>query len=273
MRWVIGDVHGCFLSLQALLNKIGFGQDDSLYFVGDLINRGSRSLETLAFIAGCKQAKVILGNHDIALLATAGNILSTQPHSCFQKILSDKRSDQWLDWLKQQQFMLKDDFIMVHAGLYPLWSIQEHEQAAGLLHHWLIGLDSFSAIRPVWERSKTSLHVQAIKDEIDYLAFALNVFTRIRFVSSRDHTIVLSVKSGLDQESSLMPWFTCLYQPLSLPIFFGHWAALGGKIDDSQVIGIDTGCVWGKQLTAYNLDNHKVIQQECLDTPIHWRGR
>jgi bis(5'-nucleosyl)-tetraphosphatase (symmetrical) len=88
MRWIIGDVHGCFLSLQGLLNKIGPSSEDTIYFVGDLINRGQRSVETLDFIFNYKQAKVILGNHDIALLASAGGVISPDQSPCFKDILS-----------------------------------------------------------------------------------------------------------------------------------------------------------------------------------------
>ncbi|NBV29644.1 symmetrical bis(5'-nucleosyl)-tetraphosphatase, partial [bacterium] len=237
MRWIIGDVHGCFLSLQGLLNKIGPSSEDTIYFVGDLINRGQRSVETLDFIFNYKQAKVILGNHDIALLASAGGVISPDQSPCFKDILSHAKADQWLEWLKSQLFLFQSDFIMVHAGLHPSWTIDEHLKAAKSLHEWLKGLNSLKDIEGIWKRSQSQLHPNNINCHEDYLAFALNVFTRLRMIDRDNYQIALDIKTGLQDHLKLEPWFKYFEDKTCMPIIFGHWAALGGKLDNRRIIG------------------------------------
>jgi bis(5'-nucleosyl)-tetraphosphatase (symmetrical) len=268
MRWVIGDVHGCFLSLQKLLTKLSFSEDDTLYFVGDLINRGKASLETLNFIYECKQAKIVLGNHDIALLATASKSLNAVQNPCFKEILAHSRAPEWINWLKSQPLMIINKGIIVHAGLYPLWTIKQHEDAAENLHKWLSGLVDFKELAAVWKRGLAITHLEAITNENDYRAFALNVFTRMRFIGKKNYHLNLNLKGGLEPgvNDDFIPWFEAISDDYTdQSIIFGHWAALQGKIDQSRIIGIDTGCVWGQNLTAYNIDTKEVIQQSCLD--------
>ena len=272
MKWVIGDIHGCFKTLQALLDRIGPSKGDEIYFLGDLINRGSDSLKTIEFLHGFELGKVVLGNHDIALLAAAGGAINYEHNPCFKAILNHRRSEEWLSWLKIQPFIRVDNSIMVHAGLYPLWNLEKNYDVASQLHKWLSSIDDYKQLSEIWNRSSVVLHPDHIQTEIDLLAFGLNVFTRMRYLN--EHKKLIASQPAQDgRADTVLPWFNDFEQnPLPHPIVFGHWAALQGKFDSPHVIGLDTGCVWGGQLTAMNLETKECIKQACLDVPRAWQG-
>lgn len=257
-HYIIGDVQGCFDELMALLDTINFDESsDTLWFCGDLINRGPKSIETLEFIMNCKRAQTVLGNHDIHFLALT--LANRKPFAgdTLASVVSDPRAETWCDWLCQQPLLLfneEHNATMVHAGVLPCWSLSEAKTYAQEVERKLKDptqrialLDSLFGNEPnTWDPNLTGMA---------RLRFIANVFTRMRFCFD-ERTLELTCKTPVgEQPDNLHPWFTLRSD--TSPIYFGHWAALGDVSNVTHFHATDTGCVWGKALTALRLDDHE----------------
>jgi len=252
--YAIGDVQGCQQSLEALLGRIDYRPDrDRLWFVGDLVNRGPRSVEVLRFVRDLDPV-VVLGNHDLHLLAVAAGARPTKRSDSFMDVLEAPDREALLAWLAHRPLMTRDDdagWAMVHAGLPPAWDVETAERRA-------------REIEPQLRRYYTSGDFLAQMygdcpnrwDEglegMDRLRFAINAFTRLRFcdpsgVLALDH----SGPPG-SQPEPFQPWYE-LWSDTSHRIVFGHWSALGAG-DHGTAVSTDSGCVWGGRLTAVRLD-------------------
>lgn len=263
--YAIGDVQGCYDSLQRLLEKLDFSpENDQLWFAGDLVNRGKKSLKTIRFIKSLgDSATVVLGNHDITLLAMYYGVL--RPNNLLKKILKAPESEDLINWLRTQKIMHIDEslgFCMVHAGISPVWTLPEAKQYAQEIEASLRGdnikewLSNIYGNKP--RRWSNDLKSYA-RDR-----YILNSFTRMRYVDRKDAAFNFSLnkppvyKSKLKKRNKKVPWFHWKKRKnIPLRIVFGHWSSLGYYHDD-HVIALDTGCVWSGQLTAVRLDD-KVI--------------
>lgn len=261
--YVVGDIQGCYSGLRRLLDKAKFDpKKDKLYAVGDLIARGSESLETLAYLYSLKDSfDTVLGNHDLHFLAIAAGLKDAKKSDLLGDLLAHKKCDKYVQWLREKPLAIqpKPDVLITHAGLYPAWSFKKalslsQEVQTRLTHKkWLSLLSSMYGNEPArWDN-------QLVGDE--RLRFVINAFTRMRYLKE-NLSLEFSTKSAPTYApQGLQPWFGYKNKKLNKKqiVVFGHWAALMGKTGTSQFIGLDTGYVWGNQMTLLNLDKNKLI--------------
>jgi bis(5'-nucleosyl)-tetraphosphatase (symmetrical) len=255
--YAIGDVQGCDAELGALLKAIRFSADrDRLWFVGDLVNRGPESLATLRRVRALGDAAtVVLGNHDLHLLAVALGQARSRVDDTLEDILSAPDRDDLLEWLRHRPLLHHDEdlnLLLLHAGLAPQWDLTTAQSCAREVEY---------ALRQAPKRLFEQLYGDepARWDErlagAARLRFAVNCFTRLRYVDA-DGRLALRAKGSpkKSQTQSLMPWFEAPGVRWRGPrVVFGHWSTLGFFRND-DVVGLDTGCVWGGRLTALRLD-------------------
>ena len=263
--YAIGDLQGCYTPLLKLLDLIRFDPaGDRLWLVGDLVNRGPDSLQLLRFIKQMNSViTLVLGNHDLHLLMTAAGISRLHRNDTLQSILDAPDCDELLSWLRQQKlFHVEGSYAMVHAGLLPSWTI---EQAAELAQEAESALQS-DQYRFLFE------HIYG--NEPDYwlddwdqarrLRVIINAMTRMR-VCTPDGRMNLAFKGNLQSiPGGYLPWFDVPRHRQDTTIVCGHWSALGLHIT-ANLIALDSGCVWGRQLTAIRLEDRKVFQFSCVE--------
>jgi bis(5'-nucleosyl)-tetraphosphatase (symmetrical) len=257
-RYAVGDVQGCYDELRTLLASVHFSADrDRLWLVGDLVNRGPRSVETLRFVrALADNAVVVLGNHDLHLLAVALGSRRKRKSDTIDDVLDANDRDELLEWLITRplaHFDAARGDLLVHAGLVPQWSADTalalaREVEAALRKDPRKLFDHMYADEPNrWSESLTGM---------DRLRFAINVLTRLR-VCTLEGRVDLKMKGKPDGEKPYRPWFDIeSRKSRDVRIVFGHWSALGLVLAPG-VVGLDTGCVWGNALTAFDLDSER----------------
>lgn len=266
--YAIGDIQGCYEALRALLVKIDFNPNkDQLWFVGDLVNRGSNNIETLRFIKDLGDNAIsILGNHDLHLLAVAyGHREINHGRDTFHDVVTAPDFDEIIEWLRQRPIMHHDTdtgFTMVHAGLPPQWDLARAQQCANEIQQVLRGdhIDSFLANM---YGNKPNIWSDTLQGW-DRLRYITNSFTRIRYCDAKGKQ---DFKNNLElgtQPEHLMPWFHLPDRKNSdLKIIFGHWASLGHHLEDN-IYALDSGCVWGGELTAMRIgDTPEYFQVTC----------
>lgn len=261
--YAIGDVQGCCAQLIALLRKIKFNPDkDRLWFVGDLVNRGPQSLKTLRVIKSLEPEAITLGNHDLALMAAYYGASKPQPGDTISEVLNAPDVDDLIDFLHRQKIFHWDQTqnrAMCHAGLHPHWSTHKAQELAQELESVLQGNAPYEFFDHMY--GNTPNQWSDSLQGYDRLRTICNYFTRIRLCDSQgkiDFTYKGELKNA---PSNLIPWFNHpQLQQWNAPLIFGHWAALNGQTHSPQWLGIDTGCVWGKTLTAINISSHERFQ-------------
>jgi bis(5'-nucleosyl)-tetraphosphatase (symmetrical) len=256
--YAIGDIQGCYDELLELLANLRFDREhDRLWFVGDLVNRGPKSLETLRFVQGLGQnAITVLGNHDLHLLAAAHGI---RPDSIdgdtLEPILAAPDRDALIDWLRHQPLLHYDGelgYLMVHAGLPPQWDLKLAQRCAGEVETVLRGdrLESFLSRMYGNKPKQWSTEL----DGWDRLRFIINCFTRMRYCDRNGRLDLKSSGPPGSQPEGYYPWFEIPARASGdLNIIFGHWSTLRPS-DTPGVYPIDQGCLWGGQLTALRID-------------------
>jgi bis(5'-nucleosyl)-tetraphosphatase (symmetrical) len=258
--YAIGDIQGCYDELMRLLDEINFNADkDKLWFTGDLVNRGPKSLKTLRFIRSLEEnAVAVLGNHDLHLLATAFHHKTPGKKDTLDKILQAPDRNQLMDWLRTLPLMHADEdtgLVMVHAGLHPDWSIDKAKLLA----------------REVEDVLQSDKHIKFYKhmygnkpsmwsDDLDgwsRLRYITNIFTRIRFCTPTGKISLACKREPGKQPQGYQPWFSIEHRASRhTPIIFGHWSTLVlcKNIEYPNVYPLDTGCLWGGHLTAMQID-------------------
>jgi bis(5'-nucleosyl)-tetraphosphatase (symmetrical) len=256
--WAVGDVQGCGVELDRLLERIGFSPArDRLWFVGDLVNRGPQSLEVLRAIARLGDAAVVvLGNHDLHLLALArgGARLRPADHELLPVLEAPDR-EPLLDWLQSRPVLHHDaalGWTMVHAGLPPQWDLPLAQRSAAELEAALRGEGSGRLFADMYGNQP-----DLWRDDLEgaeRLRFITNALTRLR-VCDRSGRLLLKLKGRLaDMPDGVVPWFRVPSRRWAgARVVCGHWSALG-YLDEGGVLGLDTGCIWGGTLTAQRLD-------------------
>jgi bis(5'-nucleosyl)-tetraphosphatase (symmetrical) len=262
-RYAIGDIQGCYHSLMALLARLNFQPDqDSLWLVGDIINRGTGTLEVLRWAYAHSQSiKLVLGNHDLHAIAVAHHVRPPHRFDTLSELLAAPDCNELLDWLRQQPLMiLEDDFAMLHAGVYPQWTLQQAWALAAEVEAVLQSQDYPQFLHNMYGNQPASWDDSLTG--IDRLRAITNAFTRMRLVDAEGR-MEFSFKGELpDVPAGHFPWFQAPNRQsaqATQPILVGHWSALG-LYREHGVIALDTGCLWGRQLTAYDLDQHSVTQ-------------
>jgi bis(5'-nucleosyl)-tetraphosphatase (symmetrical) len=266
--WAIGDIQGCYDSLQKLLDTIAFDTvHDELWFVGDLVNRGMKSLEVLRFVyAHKKHIRVVLGNHDLSLLAAYWGIKPSNP--TIDPVLQASDGEELIEWLRKQPFLHTDfhhGYAMAHAGISPEFDLGSAVRYARRIEAKLQSKEGKVWLAKMFEKGGVRFDRKANETETD--RYILSTFTRMRYCY-KDHRLDFKQKGAPTPElqaKGMKPWFACEgRKPLELRIVFGHWSTLG-LYKDEHVIAIDTGCVWGGKLTAVRLDDgsETIVQIPC----------
>lgn len=266
--YAIGDIQGCFASLETLLFKLEFNKEhDTLWFAGDLVNRGPDSLSTLRFVKSLGDSAItVLGNHDLHLLAIAADHRQTRDKS-LKKILKADDGPELLHWLRKQPLIHYDadlDFTIAHAGIYPKWSLSQAMKYADELHTVLKGDNYLDFIHNMYGNKPDKWKKKLV--DWDRLRFICNAFTRMRFCSEDGKLDFKKNGTPKVEASELIPWFDVPDRKMkSQRILFGHWSTLG-LLKRNDVFALDTGCVWGGQLTALRIDGEEP-QYISIDCP------
>lgn len=262
--YAIGDVQGCFDDLLRLLDAIQFDeQSDQLWFVGDLVNRGPKSLETLRFIKTLgKSAVTVLGNHDLHLIATAYKQRKPRKKDSLDQVLEAPDCDELLHWLRHQNlFHYNDDYCLLHAGIPPQWNFSRTKKMARKAEKVLQSSNHIDFFKAMYgdKPDMWSADLQGL----ERIRFIVNCFTRIRYCQ-KDGRLDFKHNGAVGtQPKHLMPWFTVPgRQSAEMKIIFGHWSTLG-YYQGNNCYAIDTGCLWGGQLTAIKLG--KKVKRLSID--------
>ncbi len=258
--YAIGDVQGCYESLRYLLEKIDFDHDlDRLWFVGDLVNRGRQSLETLRFVRGLGgRANSVLGNHDLHLLAIFYGGHQTKKSDTLDDVLQAPDCEQLADWLRTLPLMHEDEErVMVHAGIPHIWDLRLARLAAREVETVVGSSACVEYFENMYGNSPERWRNSLVG--MDRHRAITNCFTRMRLIS-QNGTLDFTHKGKLaDVPEGYAPWFR-FQRLVGKPIVFGHWAALDGVTGLEDVSAIDTGCVWGRNLTALRLEDGQRFQ-------------
>jgi len=255
-RYAIGDIQGCAAELRGLLQRIGFTADrDQLWFTGDLVNRGPGSLDALRFIRALgDNAVTVLGNHDLHLLALACGRSRLKAGDTLGDVLAAPDRDVLLEWLLRRplaHFEAAHGELLIHAGLPPQWTVPQALAHAAELHAAL--LRDPAAFFDHMYGDQPDLWDDALAGN-DRLRFIVNALTRLRVCTAGGRMQIKAKGPPPPDGSALMPWFEVPSRASrDTRIVFGHWSALG-FVNRDNVLGLDTGCVWGGSLTAVNLD-------------------
>lgn len=263
--YAIGDIQGCYERLRDVLAKVDFSPSrDRLWVAGDLINRGPSSLQTLRYIESLgDSAVVVLGNHDLHLLAVALGGHAPKRKDTLHDILDAPDCDRLLQWLRLQNFCVHDpsrNFIMAHAGIPHIWNVADAVSFGREVEAVIRGDQAeyyfthmYGNEPERWDPGLTGM---------DRWRVITNYFTRMRFIAE-DGTLELATKeSAGNAPEGYEPWFRFPRQD-DVRVIFGHWAALEGNTGSDRFIGLDTGCVWGGVLTVMNLDTGEKIHCDC----------
>lgn len=262
-HYAIGDVQGCLDELERLLDRIAFNpQRDHLWLTGDLVNRGPRSADTVRRVMALGTAcETVLGNHDLYLLAVAHGAVGAKPVDTFGDVLAAPDREALLDWLATRPLLVKDgSFAMVHAGLLPQWTLGQAEALAREVEQQL-RTDRQAFLATMFGNFPARWSDDLIAPERHRVV--VNAMTRMR-VCTQDGDMEFTCKGEPEKAPpGFVPWFDVAgRRSTDHTIIFGHWSALG-VVQRNKVIGLDSGCVWGRQLTAIRLDDGALFAVEC----------
>lgn len=270
--YAVGDIQGCYDEFRRLLDSLGFDPlKDRVWCVGDLVNRGPDSLAVLRFVKGLGDAAmVVLGNHDLHLLAVAAGVGKSAKKDTIDDILAAPDRDELLDWLRHRPVMYFDEttgFAAMHAGVAPQWDLAQALSCARELEATLQGdgyqefLQEMSGDEPAcWSEDLTG---------IERLRFITNCFTRLRYCDTDGCLRIREKSLPGTQPDGVVPWFQVRGRRTAGDrIVIGHWSALGYYAGEN-VWAIDSGCLWGGHLTAIRVRRRKPIEVFTEDCPGH----
>ncbi|HWT16789.1 MAG TPA: symmetrical bis(5'-nucleosyl)-tetraphosphatase [Patescibacteria group bacterium] len=276
--YAIGDVQGCYDALARLLEHVKFDSArDRLWFCGDLVNRGGHSLEVLRLVRGLDaQSTVVLGNHDLSLLAVSERKEADQRRANVDlaRVLMAADREDLLAWLRHRPLMHIDrelGFAMVHAGLAPRWTLNIAKARAAEVERKLQGSDYRKLLKQMFG-DRPALWSKNLKG-LDRLRAIINVMTRMRFCDVRGQMNFEAKGAPGTQSPGLYPWFEVPgHAPRDLPIVCGHWSTLG-LFQGLGIHAIDTGAVWGGKLTALELGPEPRLHAVQCEARLAPRGR
>ncbi len=266
-HYAVGDIQGCLKPLQCLLKKVDFNPSrDTLWVAGDMVNRGPQSLETLRFLHTMDDAVIaVLGNHDLHLIACALVNERQRRSDTLAPILQAPDCDELIHWLRQHKLMHDDrrlGFSMSHAGVPPIWTRDKALKRAAEVEAVLRDDATIIDFLRHMYGNQPARWDNALEG-FDRLRLITNYFTRMRFTQA-DGTLDLTSKEGLDSApEGFAPWFSHPHKMAGERLIFGHWAALEGHCEVPGLFALDTGCVWGGQLTLLNLHSEERIACDC----------
>jgi bis(5'-nucleosyl)-tetraphosphatase (symmetrical) len=262
--YAIGDVQGCFEPLQALLGQIGFSAArDRLVFVGDLVNRGPASLEVLRFVKSLgERALTVLGNHDLHLAMVAEGYGKKHKEDTLEPILAATDRDELLAWLRSQPLVdVEDDYVFVHAGLLPQWSVAKARALSDEASHALTVPDYRSFLAHMFG-SEPAYWLDDLQGW-DRLRVIVNAMTRMRFCTPEGRMEFKHKGAPERAPAGFLPWFEVPGRASAThTVVFGHWSAMGFR-QAPKMLALDSGCLWGGAMTAVRLEDRKVYQVTC----------
>ena len=260
--YAVGDLQGCYDDLRRVLEKAGFDPaTDTLWLTGDLVNRGPQSLACLRFVKGLGAAALtVLGNHDLHLLALARGGAEPKKKDTLKDIFAAGDCGELLHWLQQQPLMAVDEkrkLAMVHAGIYPGWTLTQAHVCAQEVEAVLQSDEATDFFRHMYG-NEPQRWSDDLPDELRW-RFITNAFTRMRLCSADDTrhpALELRYKEGVAGiPAGYVPWFKQWTPPPDWRVLFGHWAALEAHTGLDNIIALDSGCVWGRHLTLLRIDD------------------
>lgn len=266
--WAIGDIQGCLDSVLDLTARLP--ADANLWLTGDIVNRGPRSLDSLRWaMAQGDRLVTVLGNHDLHLLAVAAGIRKAHRTDTLDDVLAAPDHDALIDWVRSRPLAHFDQgWLMVHAGVLPKWSVERTLELADEVQRVLAGPRWIDFLREMYgnEPARWSKSLRGH----DRLRVIVNALTRLRFCTASGE-MEFKTKEGADSApNGYFPWFDVPGRATAgAPIVFGHWSSLG-LIDRPDLLAIDTGCLWGRELTAVRLSDRAVMQVKCPGALEPW---
>lgn len=268
--YAVGDIQGCLQPLKHLLKQVQFNPDrDTLWSVGDIVNRGPKCLKTLRFLYDMRDNLVmVLGNHDLHLLAVAAGVRAPSVSDTFSKILAAPDRDKLLNWLTHRPLLhYEHGHTMVHAGIPPQWSIEDAMRYAWEVEAVLQSPDCIKFLKAMYGNEPA-----VWSDDLagmERLRVITNYLTRMRYCTKKGVLDLVS-KGPLPNprpegdSKKVSPWFSHRKRKSAgNKIIFGHWASIEGITDSANTIGLDTGCVWGGAMTLYNIDTGERRRCQC----------
>ena len=248
--YFIGDVHGCYKELKELLSKISFNPTtDTLWFSGDIVNKGPKSYEVISYIMDLPNANTVLGNHDMYLLALSQGLLPPDKPNTLTPILDAPNLKDIIAWLRSRPFLhTEGNNVLVHAGIYHSWSIADAAGYAAELSSILQSDNWVSLLENMYGDTPSKWHNDLTGNE--RARCLINIFTRMRFLTP---SLELDFEhiGHPSENKDLIPWYEAKSDNLqATKVFFGHWSMLGGNSNNSRCIAIDGGCVYGGELIA-----------------------
>ncbi len=262
-RYFVGDLQGCLDEFRQLLDTMTFDPaKDKVYLCGDLVARGPKSLETLRFVRSLgKAAKPVLGNHDLHLIATHFGIRKAKPSDKLDALLNAPDADELIDWLRHQPLMrvIKKQVALTHAGIYPGWSVKQAKALAKEAQAILRSDQCHQYMTNMYD-NQPDIWQDTLKG-YERFRFIINSFSRMRFCQSNG-ALEFATKCAPNrpEAKSLTPWFESPHPDWQrYTLVFGHWASLMGNTNRQEIVALDTGCVWGNQLTAWRLSDNQIF--------------
>lgn len=267
--YAIGDIQGCCAELRQMLQLIRFdATQDRLWLVGDLVNRGADSLGVLRLVMSLGAAAVtVLGNHDLHLLAVAEGVAKSHRNDTLEEILAAPDRDQLLAWLRAQRLLyVEEEFVLVHAGLLPGWSVTQAQELAHEVEYALRGAHYHEFLLHMYgnQPERWSDDVQGYPR----LRVITNAFTRMRICTALGEMEFKFKGEERDIPPGYMSWFDVPGRASQdVTVICGHWSALGLKVEP-HLIALDTGCLWGGALSAVRLEDRRVFQVQCTESAV-----
>ena len=263
--YAVGDIQGCFEPFLALLERIAFDpRQDRLWLAGDLVNRGPASLETLRYVKDLgEQAVTVLGNHDLYLLMVAAGVpVKDDPGDTIAPILAAPDRAELIAWLHRRPLMhVERGHALVHAGLLPGWTVPQARTLAAEAEAVLAGPEGDEFLRHMWG-SQPSAWREDLKGW-DRLRVIINAMTRMRFCSAGGEMEFHTKGEVAHAPPGYLPWFQVPGRASAdHTIVCGHWSALGLQVEPG-LLALDSGCLWGRELTAVRLEDRAVFQVHC----------
>ncbi len=272
--YAIGDIQGCYTEFEQLLQQFKFDpKQDRLWLVGDLVNRGADSLQVLRRVKSLGDAAItVLGNHDLHLLAVFAGVAELHHSDTLDEVLAAPDRDELLTWLRQQRLIhVQDNYMLLHAGLMPGWDVQQAQNLAREVEQVLRGADYVTFLEKMY--GNTPPHWDDALSGYSRLRVITNALTRMRICNEQGEMQFRFKGELADVPEGYMPWFDVPNRAsANATVVFGHWSALG-LIVKPNVIALDTGCLWGGNLTAIRLEDRKLFQVKCnkLKTQKDWQ--
>jgi bis(5'-nucleosyl)-tetraphosphatase (symmetrical) len=269
MDWLVGDIQGCDAALERLLLQIGFSASrDRLWSLGDVVNRGPDSLACLRRLRAL-DAKVVLGNHDLHLLAVAAGTRTAHRSDTLESLLAAYDRNELLAWLRGQALVREvEGWLLVHAGLLPAWRAQDALRLGAEVQALVAGAD-WQHFLPQMYGNDPDAWDESLTGPARWRCL-INAFTRLRFITPDGRMDFVTKEGAGAAPADYLPWFDVAdRQSTGQPIAFGHWSTLG-LIDRPELLALDTGCVWGGCLSAARIDGgrREIVQISCEQAQV-----